>query len=109
MEGTIIKTLDHLYGHNLGHNDEDDEGEEDGTLTLSLGEVTDLLAKHRGCELPTFSPYSALKELINTFKGPWMPATESCLVDSKDKLNAMLAPRIEKTFEQFPQLQPMVR
>ena len=92
------------------HDDEEKEEEEEGDLMpMDLDSVINIRSKHLGRELPTFSPYAALEELISIFKGSWQLAAEDCLEQVKSLLHNVTTECVHHVFEQFPEMRSKVK
>ncbi|GAX85388.1 hypothetical protein CEUSTIGMA_g12804.t1 [Chlamydomonas eustigma] len=86
-------------------------GAEDGVVKLSQGaffsvvtleEVVALRSEHIGMELPGYTPYSAVEELLRRFKEQWRTPTSECLSSAREILEALINKHLEKIFAQHP-------
>eukprot|EP00798_Chlamydomonas_sp_ICE-L_P007077 gene7077-173_t len=89
-------------------NTEDTKDSEDAS-TLSLKDVKKLRARHLGRELPTFSPYSAVEELIEMHKGRWGGISLKCLGNVMKELTELMVDSVERHFGQFPVARAQIR
>ena len=94
--------------HTLVQSDENLDSQEDNPL-MSLEDVQAIRNRHLGRELPTFSPYSGVEELISFFKGTWRVAAEECLERAKGLLYKNMIEIVNRVFEQFPEVCSKVR
>ncbi len=89
--------------------EEDSQEENPSSPFMTLEDVANIRKRHLGRELPTFSPYSGLEELISTFKGTWRVAAEECLERAKSLLYDNMIDIVNRVFEQFPEICSKVR
>lgn len=81
----------------------------DLSAVVTLAEVQALRGSQLGRELPTFSPYSAVDELMSKFKGQWKQATLSCLEEVKGELKGLVVAHVDNKFSQFPEMLTVLR
>eukprot|EP00798_Chlamydomonas_sp_ICE-L_P015105 gene15105-21161_t len=72
--------------------------------SLTLEDVQALRDQHLGHELPTFSPYSALEELIEKYKERWKGSALECLGSVKEELSERMEDSVKLQFGQFPDM-----
>ncbi|KXZ49644.1 hypothetical protein GPECTOR_20g501 [Gonium pectorale] len=65
-------------------------------------EVRSLRQKHIGRELPGFSPYSAVEELIRRYKGQWSLHALECLGEVATAAHELSVRVVEEMFERYP-------
>ncbi|GAX85390.1 hypothetical protein CEUSTIGMA_g12806.t1 [Chlamydomonas eustigma] len=69
---------------------------------VTLEVVEALRSRHMGMELPGYTPYSALEELLGIFKEQWRTATSECLSSAREILEVLIDKHLEKVFAQHP-------
>jgi pyruvate dehydrogenase complex dehydrogenase (E1) component len=76
---------------------------------MSLDQVKELRQRSRGRELPTFSPYGAVEELIGMTRGSWEAAMLECLDAVQEELRGAMHKSINKHFGRFPNMLQLLR
>ncbi|GFR49980.1 hypothetical protein Agub_g12123, partial [Astrephomene gubernaculifera] len=69
---------------------------------MTLAQVQAMRERHAGRELPGFSPYSAVEELIQEFKGKWSAHARECLEEVAEAAQEQAGGLVAETFERFP-------
>ncbi|KAG2429695.1 hypothetical protein HYH02_013953 [Chlamydomonas schloesseri] len=69
---------------------------------MTLGEVTAVLRKRLGRELPGFCPYTAMEELLRRFKGQWRDQAEACLGEVAAAAHALAGKVVLQEFSRYP-------
>ncbi|GFR41676.1 hypothetical protein Agub_g2421, partial [Astrephomene gubernaculifera] len=75
---------------------------------MTLEQVRVMRERHSGRELPGFSPYSAVEELIKEFKGQWSAHARECLEEVAEATQAQAGGLVMRIFERFPKAQRAV-
>ncbi|KAG2486191.1 hypothetical protein HYH03_015153 [Edaphochlamys debaryana] len=76
---------------------------------MMLAQVQAVLWDHAGRELPTFSPYSAVEELVRSFKGRWREHAEACLARAVQLAGAEVDAVLQAEFGAYPKALRAVR
>eukprot|EP00955_Chlamydomonas_euryale_P073355 361712-Chlamydomonas_euryale.AAC.2 len=78
--------------------------QDDGLATkrVTMQEVKELRQRHLGYELPSFSPYSAVKELLRTTTGTWKKDMLACFDDILAELQSESRKVLNEHFARFP-------
>ncbi|KAG2486184.1 hypothetical protein HYH03_015147 [Edaphochlamys debaryana] len=76
---------------------------------MMLAQVQAVLRDHAGRELPTFSPYSAVEELVRSFKGRWREHAEACLARAVQLAGAEVDAVLQAEFGAYPKALRAVR
>ncbi|KAG2488600.1 hypothetical protein HYH03_012919 [Edaphochlamys debaryana] len=69
---------------------------------MTLEQVQRLHQRHLGAELPTFSPYSAMEELVRGFKGRWREHAQACLEAVLEAVDGEAQAVLEAHFGRYP-------
>ncbi|KXZ50489.1 hypothetical protein GPECTOR_16g664 [Gonium pectorale] len=72
---------------------------------MPLYEVRSLRRKHIGRELPGFSPYSAVEDLIRRYKGQWSRHALECLGEVAAAAHELSGRVVEDVFKRYPRAQ----
>lgn len=80
-----------------------------GSHVLSLEDVRSVVDKHHSIELPGFSPYSAVNDLIGSHQKDWATLCADCVAACQGHLSDLVVQHIQKTFAHFPKAADHVR
>ncbi|KAG2422243.1 hypothetical protein HXX76_016195 [Chlamydomonas incerta] len=69
---------------------------------MTLGELSRLRQRHLGRELPGFSPYSAMEELLRRFQGQWREHAEGCLQEVEAAVRELAGRTVAEELRRFP-------
>ncbi|KXZ52300.1 hypothetical protein GPECTOR_10g932 [Gonium pectorale] len=69
---------------------------------MTLEQVQELRRRHEGRELPGFSPYSAVEELIRQHKGQWTNHANECLKAVADAVRGEGMAVLQETLGRYP-------
>ncbi len=68
----------------------------------TLEDVSALLQQQLGRELPGFIPYSAVEEMITSYKGQWRAHAEACLEEVAAVTREKAVTVVSEHFRRFP-------
>lgn len=69
---------------------------------MTLENVRQLVDRHHSIELPGFSPYSAVQDLITRHQQGWGRAVSECAGQAHRQLLHLVMAHVAKTFDRFP-------
>jgi hypothetical protein len=69
---------------------------------LTLEDVRQLVERHHSIELPGFSPYSAVQELVSRHQTGWAAAAADCVAAAHRQLLQLVLLHVARTFSRFP-------
>lgn len=69
---------------------------------LTLDDVRGLVERHHSIELPGFSPYSAVQELVSRHQTGWAAAAADCVAAAHRQLLHLVLLHVSRTFSRFP-------
>jgi hypothetical protein len=69
---------------------------------LTLEDVRQLVERHHSIELPGFSPYSAVHELVSRHQTGWAAAAADCVAAAHRQLLQLVLLHVARTFSRFP-------
>jgi hypothetical protein len=69
---------------------------------LTLEDVRQLVERHHSIELPGFSPYSAVQELVSRHQVAWAAAAADCVAAAHRQLLHLVMLHISRTCSRFP-------
>lgn len=69
---------------------------------MSLEDVRQLVERHHSIELPGFSPYSAVQDLIAKHQQGWAHSVAECAGQAHRQLLQLVMAHVAKTFDRFP-------
>ncbi|PNW83655.1 hypothetical protein CHLRE_05g238290v5 [Chlamydomonas reinhardtii] len=75
---------------------------------MTLAEVSRLRQRHLGRELPGFSPYSAMEELLRRFKGQWREHAEGCLQEVEAAVRELAGKTVAEQLRRYPKAERVV-
>ncbi|KAG2440609.1 hypothetical protein HYH02_010188 [Chlamydomonas schloesseri] len=75
---------------------------------MTIAELVQLRQRHLGRELPGFSPYSAMEELLQRFKGQWRQHAEACLGEVEAAVRELAGRTVAEQLRRFPKAERAV-
>ncbi|KAG2422241.1 hypothetical protein HXX76_016193 [Chlamydomonas incerta] len=78
------------------------------TRPMTLAELSRLRDRHLGRELPGFSPYSAMEELLRRFQGQWREHAEGCLQEVEAAVRELAGSTVAEELQRFPKAERVV-
>ncbi|KXZ52299.1 hypothetical protein GPECTOR_10g931 [Gonium pectorale] len=69
---------------------------------MTLEQIRELCRRHEGRELPGFSPYSAVEDLIRQHKGQWASHADECLEAVEDAVRGKGEAVLAETLGRYP-------
>lgn len=69
---------------------------------LTLEDVRQLVERHHSIELPGFSPYSAVQELVSRHQVAWAAAAADCVAAAHRQLLHLVMLHVARTCSRFP-------
>lgn len=69
---------------------------------LTLEDVRGLVERHHSIQLPGFSPYSAVQELVSRHQTGWAAAAADCVAAAHRQLLHLVLLHVSRTFSRFP-------
>ncbi|WIA20977.1 hypothetical protein OEZ85_005314 [Tetradesmus obliquus] len=76
---------------------------------MTLEDVRQLVERHHSVELPGFSPYSAVQDLVARHQRPWPAAVTECAAAAHRQLLQLVMLHVGRTFDRFPRAADHIR